>query len=136
MRLAPARLAAAACGAVLACAPGPAFQGYPEQEVAGVANPHEYRGRPLCQRCHPWRDARLAGDPVELCLRCHPREHRVHPQGHPLGAELAVKPERLPLWRGRLACHTCHDPHDVRSHQAGLRLEATPLCLECHRRHR
>ncbi len=131
-----ARLAAAVAGAAaVACAGGLAFRSYPEREVAGVSNPHDYRGKPLCQRCHPDRRAGVA-DPLALCLRCHQREHGVHPQGHPLGMELADEPERLPLWRGRLACHTCHDPHDVTSHRAGLRMDTTPLCLQCHRRYR
>lgn len=129
-----ARLAALACASATACAGGLAFRTWPEAEVAGVANPHRYRDAPLCQRCHPDGTARVA-DPVALCLRCHQREHGKHPQGHPLGVPIAIRPEALPLWRGGMACHTCHDPHDVASHRAGLRMDSTPLCVQCHRRH-
>ncbi len=135
MRPARTSLAVAlACASAAGCAGGLVFVTHPEEEVAAVANPHDYRGRPLCQRCHPDRSSRVP-DPVGLCLRCHQREHGIHPQGHRLGVPIAARPEALPLWQGGMACHTCHDPHDVRAHRAGLRMSSTPLCLQCHRQH-
>jgi predicted CXXCH cytochrome family protein len=35
---------------------------------------------------------------------------------------------------GRVVCHTCHDPHDVKS-RGGLRKTFNELCLSCHRKH-
>lgn len=123
--------------AVALLAPGIArrrrFVLYPEAEAAAATNPHAYRGAPLCQRCHPDRDARLAADPVALCSRCHDLRHASHPvdviQKHP--AEVS-----LPLGSGgRVVCHSCHDPHDLSRKPAGLRREFTALCLECHPGH-
>ena len=31
-----------------------------------------------------------------------------------------------------MACHSCHDPHDLKRNRAGLRLGFTELCLRCH----
>jgi predicted CXXCH cytochrome family protein len=42
----------------------------------------------------------------------------------------------LPLGEGgRIVCHTCHDPHDVKAHRKGLRLDYQPLCDQCHAGH-
>jgi predicted CXXCH cytochrome family protein len=93
-----------------------------------VKDPHAYRGKALCQRCH-LPDLKLTDEPNALCHACHKLGHGNHPvdvvQKRPSGA--------LPLLAGgKVACHTCHDPHRQR---AALRKPFNALCLECHPRH-
>ncbi|MBI5527427.1 MAG: hypothetical protein HY897_13925 [Deltaproteobacteria bacterium] len=108
------------------------FVRYPESEVAGVKNVHDFKGRPLCQRCHPNHDARLLEHPVPLCKRCHSFGHSNHPVDVPAKPP---KPVGIPLWEGKIVCHTCHDQHDVTKNKYGLRLPFTPLCKKCHPEH-
>jgi predicted CXXCH cytochrome family protein len=113
--------------------PRPAeFTPIPAEEAARVRNPHDHRGRPLCQRCHAPGAAGVTKDPIALCAECHdPVIMR-----HPFRVRAADHARDLPLMPGRIvACHTCHDPHDVKARRAGLRLRYTELCLECHARH-
>ncbi len=105
---------------------------YPTAEAAKVKNVHDYNGKPVCQACHLERDSRIKADPVVLCSRCHTFTHRNHPVHIP--AKNAVKD--LPLWaNNQIVCHTCHDPHDVKRIQFGLRLKFAELCLRCHKGH-
>ncbi len=127
---------ALALGAALAAALGGCsrrgadFTPFPEAEVAGHRDAHEFRGRPLCQACHLPGDG-LKADPIAVCSGCH---HFAH-GNHPVGVPAREARGDLPLWEGRLACHTCHDPHDVRSARAGLREPSPRLCLACHPGH-
>lgn len=107
----------------------PAEAGIPE---VPVENPHDHRGAPYCAWCHEGRDPAVKGDPVALCARCHPPAIMKHPYGRPA----KQVPAGLPLGAGdRIVCHTCHDPHDVRAHRKGLRLDYQSLCAECHAGH-
>jgi predicted CXXCH cytochrome family protein len=95
-------------------------------------NPHDYRGAPYCAWCHEGRDPAAKGDPVALCAQCHPPSIMKHPYGRPA----KQLPAALPLGEGgRIVCHTCHDPHDVKAHRKGLRLDYQPLCDQCHAGH-
>jgi len=130
---------ALAAALALACAPRPRapveppagkrlFEPLPGAEVAGVKDPHDHRGKPLCQRCHH-PDGRLTAQPNALCAECHRFAHGNHPvevvQKTPAGD--------LPLLAGgRVACHTCHDPHQKKS---VLRKPFNELCRTCHRPH-
>lgn len=126
-----ATLLAALAAAGAACARGPRFTPYPEAEVAGVRDPHAFRGQPLCQRCHV-PGAGLAADPVSLCLGCHRLPHGNHPVNVAQRSPVAD----LPLLEGnRVACHSCHDPHDLTRRRAGLRLPVNELCRRCHPGH-
>jgi len=127
---------AAASGAVLSLAACSAakvaeFTPYPAAEVAGVKNPHDYLGKPLCQSCHVPGDG-LKAEPVAVCGHCHDVGH----MNHPMAVPMKEKPEGLPLWNGTIACHTCHDPHDVKRNRSGLRFTGKDLCLRCHVSHR
>lgn len=142
-RGAAALAAAAALAGLAACAgaPGPggrvpdaaapprsAFEEYPAAEVAGVKDPHLYRGKPLCQRCHA-PSLELTAEPNALCTECHRFTHGNHPvnvvQRTPAGS--------LPLLAGgKVACHTCHDPHRTKP---SLRKPFNQLCKDCHRGH-
>jgi predicted CXXCH cytochrome family protein len=99
--------------------------------VAAARDPHRFRGGPLCQACHAHETAALQRDAVDLCVACHQQTHGNHP--------VRVAPARAPagvrLWQGKVACHTCHDPHaiGVRS-RYGMWLEGDALCLKCHDR--
>jgi predicted CXXCH cytochrome family protein len=140
-----ARAAAAALGAALlsACAAGgpaaaPAaaappkklFEPRPDAEVAAVKDPHAFQGEPLCQRCHE-PSGPLVADPVALCRQCHRFGHG----NHPVDVVQAGDAKGLPLLAGgRLACHTCHDPHRV-TPRSGLRKPFDDLCKTCHRGH-
>lgn len=110
--------------------PHPDFVRYPDAEAAAVKDVHAYRGKPVCQRCHA-RDGGLPpADPVALCAGCHALTHG----NHPVRVAQPTPPQGLPLWNGQVACHTCHDPHDVKRNRSGLRLAFNDLCVRCHTR--
>lgn len=137
------RILAVALAAALACAPRartpapapvpvapaePLFVPYAAAELVGVKDPHEYRGKALCQRCHH-QDGRLTAPPNALCAECHSFRHASHPVE--VVQKKAVKD--LPLLEGgRVACHTCHDPHQKKR---VLRRPFNELCRTCHRGH-
>ncbi len=126
-------------GSVAGCAglfgprrPRVEFTPYPESQVAAVRNPHAYLGRPLCQRCHLPGDAGLTSGAIALCVSCHAFGHA----NHPVDVVQATPARDLPLLPGgKVACHTCHDPHDLKRHRSGLRFGFSDLCLRCHTRH-
>lgn len=103
----------------------------PPHAIAQARNAHDHEGRPVCGACHLERDRRLRADPVVLCQGCHRFSHGNHPVNVGLGG---WKRPDLPLWAGRVVCHTCHDPHDVKRAPDGLRLPFDELCRQCHRR--
>lgn len=113
--------------------PPPAWVAYPEAEVAGVKDPHAFRGQPLCQRCHQAAPGGpIGGAAVALCMECHPQRH----SNHPVGVVHRTPAKDLPyVDAGRIACHTCHDPHDLKAQKKGLRLPFNDLCLRCHQQH-
>lgn len=111
-----------------AAPPRSAFEVYPAAEIAGVKNPHLYKGKALCQRCHT-PDLKLTDAPNALCRACHTFGHG----NHPVEVVQKAPSTDLPLLAGgKLACHTCHDPHQQK---AVLRKPFNGLCLECHKRH-
>ncbi len=142
MNVRPALLAAA-LAALAACAHAPAppaaaparparFTPYPDVEVAGWKNPHDYKGKALCQACHAPASGALRADPVTLCRGCHAFHHG----NHPVDVVQKTGGDGLPLGEGRkVGCQTCHDPHDVKARKFGLRLAFNELCLRCHARH-
>lgn len=129
-----ALLAACAAGKVAqrpAPPPKAAWVVYPEAEVSGATNAHEYKGAPLCQRCHASPDGKLRTKEPDLCYECHAAAKMTH-----VGMVQSPPPKTLPLAEGgRIICHTCHEPHDVKAHKYGFRADYVALCLECHKRH-
>lgn len=105
------------------------FVRYPAVEAAHVKNIHAYRGKPVCQACHVLDSERLLDGPA--CGGCHQTPHS---RGHDVGTPIADKIS-LPLVEGKVACHTCHDPHDTKRERFGLWKELNALCRDCHRRH-
>lgn len=104
------------------------FEPYPAAEVAALKSPHDYKGKPLCQRCHV-PDGRLTGEPSALCAGCHNLGHG----NHPVNVVQRTPAKDLPLLAdGKVACHTCHDPHQRKS---PLRKPFDDLCTTCHTRH-
>jgi predicted CXXCH cytochrome family protein len=126
----------AATGGASAAAPTrPAieFTPVPEVDAARVTDPHGGQGTALCQRCHVAGETAPSVDPIGLCAGCHD----VNVMKHPVRVPQATGAEGLPLLPGRLiACHTCHDPHDVKSQRGGLRSEYVALCKKCHVGHK
>lgn len=126
----------AACSAPkLARRPGPAPKAawvvYPEAEVKDVKDAHAYKGAALCQRCHASPDGKLRTKEPELCFECHADAKMTH-----VGKIQKPPPATLPYEEGgRIICHTCHEPHDVKANRHGFRGEFTSVCLECHVRH-
>jgi predicted CXXCH cytochrome family protein len=112
--------------------PALAWVAYPEAEVAGVKDAHAYQGRPLCQRCHQGQTPALRLGAIALCKECHPQRHGNHPVDVVHGQPARDLPY---LEGGRVACHTCHDPHDVKAQPKGLRFKFNDLCLRCHQQH-
>jgi predicted CXXCH cytochrome family protein len=124
----------------LACAPRPRtapdspaagkalFVPYAPAEIAGVKDPHDFKGKALCQRCH-YLDGKLTAEPNALCAECHRFSHG----NHPVEVVQKTPVKDLPLLAGgRVACHTCHDPHQKKS---VLRRPFNELCRSCHRPH-
>src|SRR4051794_29540773 len=92
---APTRVADAAAP------PKAAFEVYPPEQIAGVKDPHDYKGKALCQRCH-FPDLKLTNAPNALCHECHKFGHGNHPVD--VVQKTAVKD--LPLLEGgKVACH-------------------------------
>lgn len=112
-----------------AAPPKAAFEIYPADVIAGVKDPHDFRGKALCQRCHR-PDLTLTNAPNALCGECHSFTHGNHP------VDVVQKPPYpagLPLLAGgKVACHTCHDPH--RKGKV-LRKSFDGLCASCHKGH-
>ena len=133
--------AAAVLGAAVSCAhpptgrvpdssapPRSAFAVYPAEQVAGVKDPHDYNGKALCQRCH-LPDLKLAADANDLCAQCH--KFRNH--NHPVNVVQKTAVTELPMLAGgKVACHSCHDPHQKKNK---LRKPFNDLCVVCHKRH-
>lgn len=112
--------------------PGLAWVAYPEAEVAGVKDAHAYQGKPLCQRCHQGETPALRAGAIALCKECHPQRHG----NHPVDVVQKQPVKDLPhLEGGRVACHTCHDPHDLTAQKKGLRFAFNDLCMRCHQQH-
>ena len=139
MRLAFVALAAvtslAACAPRIARRPGPPPKApwvvYPDAEVKEVKNAHDYKGAALCQRCHSSPDGKLVTKEPELCWECHKGTTMTH-----VGKIQDPPPPTLPYEKGgRIICHTCHDPHDVKSHKWGFRMQYVAECMECHKGH-
>lgn len=122
----------AACAGPGAGPPTVRFTPIPEAEAARARDVHRHGTAPLCQGCHEAGAPApaLRGDPISLCKSCHRLSHG----NHPVGVVPASGAGPLPLWRGQVACHSCHDPHDVRG-KRWLRLPGNELCLACHARH-
>jgi predicted CXXCH cytochrome family protein len=129
-RAPPAPPGAAAAPPAPARRSGPLFTPIPEAEAAGVKNPHQFRGRSLCQACH-LPGGELTAAPVPLCVRCHAQEHG----NHPVQVAQSRPVKDLPLAGDQVVCHTCHDPHAPMTKERGLRLEFNALCQRCHPGH-
>lgn len=122
-----------------ACAPRPPaavapppptrlFEPYPAEQIATVKDPHDYRGKALCQRCHEPTGALLAPEEA-LCSRCH---HSHRKSSHSVGVTQKAKVD-LPLRKdGTVGCITCHDPHQGKD---VLRRPFNALCTTCHKGH-
>ncbi len=111
-----------------AAPPKAAFEVYPLERIAGVKDPHDFEGKALCQRCH-LPDLKLTDAPNALCTECHRFGHG----NHPVDVVQKKPVTELPLLAGgKVACHTCHDPHRKKS---VLRKPFDELCVVCHTAH-
>jgi predicted CXXCH cytochrome family protein len=111
-----------------AAPPRAAFEVYPPEKIAGANDPHDFEGKALCQRCH-FPDLKLTGAPNALCQECHRFRHG----NHPVDVVQRTAVADLPLLDGgKVACHTCHDPHRKKS---VLRKPFNALCRSCHEGH-
>lgn len=105
-------------------APKVTFVPYPAAQVAGVKDPHAYKGKALCQRCHV-QGGGLLKETNALCKECHAFSGHNHPVD--VVQQTAVD---LPVAAGgRLTCFTCHDPHQKKRK---LRKPFNDLCVSCH----
>lgn len=103
-----------------------------------------------CGACHSFhslgrRPAPTALDPTGLCTTCHQQgecaaEAPALPFSHPSEVDVTRLPDALELElyhgvpgdnRSRIACLTCHDPHDTQ-HDPFLRHDPDALCAKCH----
>ncbi len=112
--------------------PPPHWEEYPPAAVATIEDPHNYLGKALCQRCHTGPDGGLKAGPMALCRECHQQKHG----NHPVDLVHKTPSKDLPYGEGgRIVCHTCHDPHQLRWQKKGLRMAFNDLCLKCHAQH-
>ncbi|MFH1147944.1 MAG: cytochrome c3 family protein [Pseudomonadota bacterium] len=84
----------------------------------------------LCSDCHSPhasnRSLLLKADGVEICLRCHEKEHKV---SHPL-REKALDPRTgQPLY-----CTTCHGIHAAENKHMLYFDRKKELCIQCHKK--
>jgi predicted CXXCH cytochrome family protein len=100
----------------------------PSPEAAAARDPHDFKGKALCQRCH-FPDGKLTAGPNAVCTACHRFGHG----NHPVDVIQKADAHGLPLLADRkVACHTCHDPHSKKS---VLRKPFNELCTSCHGKH-
>jgi hypothetical protein len=134
LALVTAALSACAAGNVgrrPAPPPKAAWVVYPAAEVKEWQNAHDYKGAPLCQRCHASPDGRLSIAEPDLCYGCHHAAKMTH-----VNKIQTPPPKTLPYEAGgRIVCHTCHEIHDVKAQPFGFRGPMMAACLECHERH-
>ncbi|MCP4217816.1 MAG: hypothetical protein GY765_24455 [bacterium] len=77
-------------------------------------DPHDFEGK--CNLCHVGlKNPTILTKEIDyLCLSCHKDSaKRSHPSGIVPAKEL---PAKYPLFRGKMACTTCHFPHAVLNH--------------------
>ncbi len=91
--------------------------------ASAVDKPCEY-----CHTSHMGKMTLLNSDPDKLCSGCH--AERVGAGEHMTGMSLSMVVKDLPLYSGKVACTTCHDPHSRA--EGMLRKPAAELCLSCH----
>ena len=82
----------------------------------------------FCHVSHAGGGALLNSDMDALCLECH--MERLAAGEHKTGMSPSMAVMHLPLYSGKVACLTCHDPHARTA--AMLRKPASELCLSCH----
>ena len=101
-----------------------------------------------CEMCHKKRPTpgsdtiktvTFIADPDLLCLRCHDQsagDGMIH-HAEVLGREIdeGHLPVELPLYRGRVICATCHNPHlrDATGTRLREAIGTSNLCQGCHR---
>jgi len=113
-----------------------AFAGTASQPVG---RPTESYALPLtkqnCGACHLTAGMQKAGELKKklssICLDCH-RDHTA-PTEHKVDIVPTMEVRGLPLFDGKIACPTCHDPH-VNTYGRMLRIPAKDLCMACHHR--
>ncbi len=86
-----------------------------------------------CKFCHAGHagagsGALLNNDIDALCSGCH--MERLAAGEHKIGMSPPMTVKDLPLYSGKVACTTCHDPHAKTGGM--LRKPASELCLSCH----
>jgi predicted CXXCH cytochrome family protein len=86
------------------------------EETPELVNPHNFVVKKYCGSCHAESPPELSFDAVTTCTKCHPANIGNHP-----------------VSRGRLVCHTCHDPHNKSVHRRMLRVDYFGLCASCHK---
>jgi len=86
-----------------------------------------------CTICHLPAGAHSVGElkkPLSvLCLDCH--RDRTPPAEHKVDIPPRTEVKGLPLFDGKIACVTCHDPH-ANTYGNMLRIPAGDLCMVCH----
>lgn len=86
-----------------------------------------------CDTCHLPAGTHKPGElkkPLSgLCLDCH--RDRKAPAEHKIDIVPAMEVKGLPLFDGKIACTTCHDPH-TNTHGSMLRIPSSDLCRACH----
>jgi len=86
-----------------------------------------------CEFCHTGHMASgvlLIKDVNALCSECH--QERMQKGEHKVGMSPSMAVGDLPLYSGKVACTTCHDPHSKAPSM--LRKPASELCLSCHKK--
>ncbi len=106
-------------------------------EVGEVINPHDFKNKEYCARCHAAELPKLSHDPVTTCTKCHPGNIANHPvYRHPMNVQPSRKvliPEGLPLTiNDAMVCYTCHDYHNTTGMDKMLWIGYRNICVACH----
>ena len=86
------------------------------------------KGCEFCHTSHMGSGTLLNEDVNELCSGCH--QERLQKGEHKVGMSPSMVVRDLPLYSGKMACPTCHDPHSKTPSM--LRKPARELCCSCH----
>jgi len=107
------------------------------REELKVMNPHDFKDKKSCARCHTAEVPKLHHDPVTTCVKCHPGNVANHPvYRHPIKVQASRKvliPEGFPLSvDDDMVCYTCHDYHNTVGMDKMLWIEYKDICIACH----
>lgn len=107
------------------------------QDEAKIMNPHDFKNKEYCAKCHTADIPKLNHDPVTTCTKCHMGNIANHPvYRHPINVQPSRKvliPPGFPLTvNDSMVCYTCHDYHNTTGMNRMLWIHKRNICVACH----